>query len=68
MLILFIWWFHHWLPDGFINVIVDNGEVEEVAVGLLQAVALLGQALQWTVVVLQQEKNVWKILQITVVV
>ena len=40
------------VPDGFIDVVVDDGEVEEVAEGLLQAVTLLGQPLQRAVVVL----------------
>jgi hypothetical protein len=40
-------------PDGFINVVVNNGKVEEMSVGLLQTVALLGQALQGSIKILQ---------------
>ena len=42
------------LPDGFINIVVDDGQVEEVSVCLSQAVALLSQTLQGPVIVLQQ--------------
>ena len=44
-------------PNGLVDIVVNNGEVEVVAVGLLQAVALLGQALQRPVVVLKHWRH-----------